>query len=1045
MFDWLIRFSLKNRLFVVAAAALVLVYGTYSLLNLPVDVFPDLNRPTVTIMTEAEGLAPEEVETLVTVPLERVLNGAPGVERVRSTSGIGLSVVYVEFEWSTDIYRNRQLVAERLASASEQLPEGIIPQMGPVASIMGEIMLIGVQGENVSPMDLRTHADWILRPRLLTIPGIAQVIPIGGEVRQVHVIVDPAKLAAASISLDDVARAVEETNRNSTGGYVDRRGLEFLVRALGRARPGDIAKTVVGMKDGRPVQLAQVARVEEGARVKRGDASVNAKSAVILSIQKQPGADTVALTAEIDRAVKELAASMPPGITINPSLFRQSTFIQNSIHNVVEALRDGSILVAIVLFLFLLNLRTTAITLTAIPLSFIVAGLVFKAFGLSVNTMTLGGLAVAIGELVDDAIVDVENVYRRLRENKRQPSPRPALDVIRDASNEIRSSIVYATILVVLVFVPLFAMSGIEGRLFAPLGIAYIVSILASLVVSLTVTPALCSYLLPSMKESEHEDGWLVRKLKALDRRVLHISLSHPKTVMSVAGALVIAAVAVIPFLGGEFLPPFNEGTLTVNVLARPGTSLEESNRLGKLAEDLMRAVPEVVSTGRRTGRAELDEHAEGVHYSEIDVDLKSSDRRREDILNDVRAQLAKVPGVIIGVGQPISHRLDHLLSGVRAQIAVKIFGEDLAELRRLGKSARDAMAKIEGVTDLQVEQQVLIPQIAIKVQRDRAAQLGLNAGQVAELLELALAGRTVTQILEGQRTIDVVVRYPPDARKDLDVLRRTLVDTPSGAKVPLSELAEVTESVGPNQVSRDDTQRRIVVSANVTGRDLEGVVTDVQRAVDGIEKPSGYYVTYGGQFESQRSASRRIGILSIASLIMMFLVLYSHFRSTAVALQILLNIPLALVGAVAAVLMTGGVLSVATLVGFITLCGIAARNGIMMISHYIHLMKEEGETFGEAMIIRGSLERLVPVLMTALTAALGLIPLALSAGAPGKEILQPMAIVILGGLWSSTLLDIVVTPAVFLKFGRASAEKLAFGAESHSKTGAPSEASAST
>lgn len=1045
MFDWLIRFSLKNRLFVVAAAALVLVYGTYSLLNLPVDVFPDLNRPTVTIMTEAEGLAPEEVETLVTVPLERVLNGAPGVERVRSTSGIGLSVVYVEFEWSTDIYRNRQLVAERLASASEQLPEGIIPQMGPVASIMGEIMLIGVQGENVSPMDLRTHADWILRPRLLTIPGIAQVIPIGGEVRQVHVIVDPAKLAAASISLDDVARAVEETNRNSTGGYVDRRGLEFLVRALGRARPGDIAKTVVGMKDGRPVQLAQVARVEEGARVKRGDASVNAKSAVILSVQKQPGADTVALTAEIDRAVKELAASMPPGITINPSLFRQSTFIQNSIHNVVEALRDGSILVAIVLFLFLLNLRTTAITLTAIPLSFIVAGLVFKAFGLSVNTMTLGGLAVAIGELVDDAIVDVENVYRRLRENKRLPSPRPALDVIRDASNEIRSSIVYATILVVLVFVPLFAMSGIEGRLFAPLGIAYIVSILASLVVSLTVTPALCSYLLPSMKESEHEDGWLVRKLKALDRRVLHISLSHPKTVMSVAGALVIAAVAVIPFLGGEFLPPFNEGTLTVNVLARPGTSLEESNRLGKLAEDLMRAVPEVVSTGRRTGRAELDEHAEGVHYSEIDVDLKSSDRRREDILNDVRAQLAKVPGVIIGVGQPISHRLDHLLSGVRAQIAVKIFGEDLAELRRLGKNARDAMAKIEGVTDLQVEQQVLIPQIAIKVQRDRAAQLGLNAGQVAELLELALAGRTVTQILEGQRTIDVVVRYPPDARKDLDVLRRTLVDTPSGAKVPLSELAEVTESVGPNQVSRDDTQRRIVVSANVTGRDLEGVVTDVQRAVDGIERPSGYYVTYGGQFESQRSASRRIGILSIASLIMMFLVLYSHFRSTAVALQILLNIPLALVGAVAAVLMTGGVLSVATLVGFITLCGIAARNGIMMISHYIHLMKEEGETFGEAMIIRGSLERLVPVLMTALTAALGLIPLALSAGAPGKEILQPMAIVILGGLWSSTLLDIVVTPAVFLKFGRASAEKLAFGAESHSKTGAPSEASAST
>jgi CzcA family heavy metal efflux pump len=1047
MFDWLIRFSLKNRLVVVAAAALVLVYGTYSLLMLPVDVFPDLNRPTVTIMTEAEGLAPEEVETLVTVPLERVLNGAPGVERVRSTSGIGLSVVYVEFEWSTDIYRNRQLVAERLASAAEQLPEGITPQMGPVASIMGEIMLVGVQGEGVSPMDLRTQADWVIRPRLLTIPGVAQVIPIGGEVRQVHVIVDPAKLAGAGISLEDVAKAVEEANKNATGGYVDRRGLEFLVRALGRAGPADIAKTVVAMNNGVPVLLAQVARVEEGARVKRGDASVNAKPAVILSVQKQPGADTVALTAQIDRAVKDLERSMPQGITLNPNLFRQATFIQSSIHNVVEALRDGAILVAVVLFLFLLNLRTTAITLTAIPLSFIVAGLVFKAFGLSVNTMTLGGLAVAIGELVDDAIVDVENVYRRLRENKMLPAPRPALDVIRDASNEVRSSIVYATILVVLVFVPLFAMSGIEGRLFAPLGVAYIVSILASLVVSLTVTPALCSYLLPSMKAGEHEDGWLVRKLKALDLRVLRVSLSRPTAVMAVAGALVVAAAVVVPFLGGEFLPPFNEGTLTVNVLARPGTSLEESNRLGKLAEELVREVPEVASTGRRTGRAELDEHAEGVHYSEVDVDLKSSGRRREDILNDVRAQLAKVPGVIISVGQPISHRLDHLLSGVRAQIAVKIFGEDLGELRRLGKRARDAMAQIEGVTDLQVEQQVLIPQIAIKIQRDRAAQLGLNPGHVAEVLELALAGRAVTQILDGQRTIDVVVRYPPDARKDLDVLRRTLVDTPSGAKVPLSELAEVTESVGPNQVSRDDTQRRIVVSANVTGRDLEGVVTDVQRAVDGLEKPSGYYVTYGGQFESQRSAARLIGLLSIASLIGMFLVLYSHFRSTAVALQILLNIPLALVGAVAAVLLTGGVLSVATLVGFITLCGIAARNGIMMISHYIHLMKEEGEIFGEAMIIRGSLERLVPVLMTALTAALGLIPIALSAGQPGKEILQPMAIVILGGLWSSTLLDIVVTPAVFLKFGRASAERLAFGTESQRKpaTGAAEGAAAST
>ena len=1027
MFDRLITFSLKNRLFVIAAAAFILVYGTYSLLRLPVDVFPDLNRPTVTVMTEAAGLAPEEVEALVTVPLERAMNGAPGVERVRSTSGVGLSVVYVEFDWSTDIYRDRQMIAERLAGLAEQLPRGIVPQMGPVASIMGEIMLIGVQGNGIPAMELRTQADWVIRPRLLTLPGVAQVIPIGGEVRQIHVTIDPAKLAAMKLSLDDVARAVKEANANATGGYVDRRGLELLVRTIGRARnEADIAGTVIAVRDAVPVTLAQVATVRVGARVKRGDASIDAEPATILSVQKQPGADTVALTKRIDVAVAELQKSMPPGITINAHLFRQATFIESAIHNVVEGLRDGAILVTIVLFLFLLNFRTTAITLTAIPLSFIVTALVFRAFGLSVNTMTLGGLAVAIGELVDDAIVDVENVFRRLRENRRLESPRPPLDVIRDASSEVRNSIVFATVLVVLVFIPLFALGGIEGRLFAPLGVAYIVSILASLVVSLTVTPALCSYLLPSMKRMDHDDGWLVRKIKAADRRVLTFSMKHPRAVMAGALALVVTAAATVPFLGGEFLPPFNEGTLTVNVIARPGTSLEESNRLGTLAERLMHQVPEVVSTGRRTGRAELDEHAEGVHYSEIDVDLSESKRSREAILGDIRDKLDKIPGVAVNVGQPISHRLDHLLSGVRAQVAVKIFGDDLGELRRLGKAARDAMQGVDGVKDLQIEQQVLIPQIAIQVNRERAARLGVNAGHLAELLDLALAGGTVTQLLEGQRTIDVVVRYPPETRQDIEVLRRTLIDTPSGAKVALAELADVTESMGPNQISRDDTQRRLVVSSNVAGRDLERVVTAIQRAVDAVPMPPGYYVTYGGQFESQRSASRLIGLLSLASLAGMLVVLYSHFRSWTVALQILLNIPLALVGSVLAVVLTGGVLSVATLVGFITLCGIASRNGIMMISHYIHLMKEEGETFGEAMVVRGSLERVVPVLMTALTAALALVPIALSKGQPGKEILQPVAVVILGGLLSSTLLDIVITPAVFLRFGRASAERLA-------------------
>jgi CzcA family heavy metal efflux pump len=1034
VFDRLITFSLRNRLFVVASAALLLVYGVWALVHLPVDVFPDLNRPTVTIMSEAEGLAPEEVETLVTLPIERVMNGAPGVERVRSTSGIGLSIVYVEFAWGTDIYRDRQLVAERLQTLRGQLPQRVTPQMGPIASIMGEIMLIGVQAderipeaERPSPMALRTLADWVIRPRLLTIAGVAQVIPIGGEVRQIHVLADPARLRQFNLSLDDVERAVAGANENTTGGYIDRRGTELLIRTLGRVRtPEDFANTVVAYRGGVGVQLAQVADVRVAPRIKRGDASVDGRPGVILSVQKQPGADTVTLTRQIDAALADLQRTMPHGARINARLFRQAGFIEAAIANVVEALRDGAVLVVIVLFLFLLNFRTTLITLTAIPLSFVVAGLVFKAFDLSVNTMTLGGLAVAIGELVDDAVVDVENVYRRLRENRALGSPRSAFVVIRDASSEVRNSIVYATVLVVLVFVPLFALSGIEGKLFQPLGVAYIVAILASLVVSLTVTPALCSYLLPRMQMHTEREGFLVRAVKAADRRALAWTLSHPLKVLFFAGALVVAAGATVPFMGGEFLPPFNEGTLTINLLARPGTSLAESGRLGTLAERLIHRVPEVLSTGRRTGRAELDEHAEGVHYSEIDVDLRRSARTREQILNDIREELARVPGVVVNVGQPISHRLDHLLSGVRAQVAIKIFGENLAELRSSAGRVRDAMRSVPGVTDLQVEQQVLIPQIAIRVDRARAARLGVNAGALARTLETALLGSTATQVLEGQRTIDVIVRYPYESTVSIDAVRQSLVDLPSGAKVPVGELADVTEALGPNAINRENAQRRIVVSCNVAGRDLGAVVTDVRRAVDGVRLPQGYYATIGGQFESQQSATRLIGLLSIGSLLAMFVVLYAHFRAPFVVFQVLLNIPLALVGSVVAVLLSGGVLSVATLVGFITLCGIASRNGIMMISHYLHLMTEEGETFSREMVVRGSLERLVPVLMTALTAALGLVPLALSGGAPGKEILQPVAVVILGGLASSTLLDIVVTPAVFFRFGRASALALA-------------------
>ncbi len=1047
MFDRIIRFSLRNRTFVVAASALLLVYGYLVIRGLPVDVFPDLNRPTVTIMTEAGGLSPEEVEVLVTRPIETALNGAPGVERIRSTSGIGLSVVYVEFDWGVEIMRARQLTQERLQLAAEQLPEGVAPTMGPVSSIMGEIMLIGLYSDGsgkapTPPMDVRSLADWTVRPRLLSIPGVAQVIAIGGGVKQVQILLSPQKLAAAGLSLEEVEKAAGLSQGNTTGGFLDRKSQEYLVRNLGRtSSPEEIGNTVVAVKGGVPILLRSLtadSRVVEAPKIKRGDAGVGVKDektgrasvrpAVIISVQKQPGANTVDLTRQIEAVLAEMGQkTMPPDVKAKV-LFRQANFINASVSNVEEALRDGSILVILVLFLFLLNFRTTFITLTAIPLSFVVTAVVLKLFGMSVNTMTLGGLAVAIGELVDDAIVGVENVFRRLKENRHLPEAErePALAVIYRASSEIRNSIVYATVVVILVFVPLFAMSGIEGRLFAPLGVAYIVAILASLLVSVTVTPVLSYYLLPKAKRMAHkEDGFLVRWLKAGDRRLLGWTLKHPLKVMVGAGILVVAAGATVPFMGREFLPSFNEGTVTINLLSVPGTSLSESNRIGALAENLILEVPEAVSTGRRTGRAELDEHAEGVHYTEIDVDLEHSGRGREAILADIRRKLDQLPGVVVNIGQPISHRLDHLLSGVRAQIAVKIFGDDLDKLRAKAGEVYQAMSKVPGAVDLQIEKQVLIPELTIRVKRDQARSYGLQPGAVTELLEGALAGKVVGQILDGQRTFDMVVRFDDAARADLESIKNVLIDTPTGGKVPLRAVAEVFESSGPNQIVRENAQRRIVVSSNVSGRDLGAVVKDIQQTIARDVDLSGYYVVYGGQFESQQAATRFIGWLSLISFLLIFLVLYSHFRDTRIVLQILLNIPLALIGSVVAILLTDRIFSVATLVGFITLCGIASRNTIMMISHYIHLVKEEGERFDEKMVIRGSLERLVPVLMTAFTAGLALVPLVLAKGEPGKEILYPVAVVILGGLTSATLLDMVVTPAVFFKFGRPALEKL--------------------
>ncbi|NTX37777.1 efflux RND transporter permease subunit [Myxococcus sp. CA033] len=1027
MLDHVILFSLRHRLFVVLAAVAVLLYGGWAVTRLPVDVFPDLNRPTVTVMTEAGGLSPEEVETLITTPIETAMNGAPGVQRVRSSSGVGLSIVYVEFDWGTDIYLDRQLVSERLQVASERLPRDVAPHLTPVSSIMGEILLLGVQSEEgrTSPLELRSLADWVLRQRLLTIPGIAQVTVLGGGVKQFQVRVAPEKLLAFGLTFEDVERAAGLSQGNTTGGFVDQGGREYLVRNLARsASVEDLRGTVVAVREGVPVRLSQVAEVDVGPAVKRGDGGMNGRPAVILAVQKQPGASTLALTEQVDAAVKDLRLTLPDDVRVE-TLFRQADFIQAAVGNVVEALRDGALLVVVVLFLFLVNLRTTAITLTAIPLSFVITALVMKAFGLSINTLTLGGLAVAVGELVDDAIVDVENVYRRLRENRAKDTPEPALRVIYRASAEVRGSIVFATLIVVLVFLPLFALGGIEGRLFAPLGVAYVVSILASLLVSLTVTPAMCAYLLPRGRLLEHGDGALVRWLKARARRVLDVALGHPKPVLVGATLLVLAAVAVVPFLGRSFLPPFNEGTATVNVLAPPGTSLEESNRFGLLAERLIASVPEVKTVGRRTGRAEQDEHAEGVHYSELDVDFKEGGRPRDVVLADLRERLAVLPGLSVSVGQPISHRLDHLLSGIRAQVAVKLFGQDLDALRSKAEEVRAVMAQVPGVVDLQVEQQTLIPQLQVRLKREESARLGVQPGAMAEQLEKAFNGVVVGQVLEGQRTFNVLVRYEERARVDAEAFRRALVDTPSGARVPVAAIADVVESRGPNVIHHDHLQRRVVIMANVAGRDLGSAVEEVrERVAASVTLPTGTFLSYEGQFESQQSATRLIALLSLLSLAGMFLVLYAHFRSVRLVAQVMLNIPLALVGSVTAVVLTGQPLSVATLVGFVTLCGIASRNTIMLISHYLHLVEQEGEVFSRELVLRGSLERLVPVLMTALTAGLALVPLALASGAPGKEILHPVATVILGGLISSTLLDLLVTPAVFYRFGRPALER---------------------
>jgi len=1041
MFTFLVTRSVGNRLLVLALAGALVLLGLYTVPRLPVDVFPDLNRPTVTIMTEADGLAPPEVETLVSFPIETQMNGVPGVTRVRSVSGVGLSIVYVEFDWNTDIYRNRQLVAERLASVRDQLPPGTAPQMGPVSSIMGQILMLAMTSETLSPMELREVADFTVRPRLLSIPGVAQVIPMGGEVRQFRVAPHPAALRTLGVTYEQVERALAQFGTNSGGGFTDLHAREYLIRNIGRTTSlDDLRNIAVANVNGRPVLLHQVAAVGFAPRVKRGDAGHMGRPAVIVSVEKQPNVDTIALTREIEVAVAELERGLPAGTKIDQVVFRQANFIQTSVDNVRRVLVEAGVAVAVVLFAFLLNWRTTAISLTAIPLSILTTAIVFGALGLSINTMTLGGLAIAIGELVDDAVVDVENIHRRLRENRLAEHPRPVFDVVVSASQEVRSGIVYATTIIVLVFVPLFALGGIEGRLFAPLGEAYIISILASLLVSITVTPVLAYYLLPNMKRLAEPESPLVRGLKRRYAAALGGALDRPLPIMAATAVAVAIALAGAFMLPRAFLPPFNEGSFTITLQFNPGVSLAESNRVGLIAERLLLDVPGVRQVARRTGRAELDEHAEGVHSSDIEVDLEPGSRPKSEIVADMRQRLAVLP-LSTNVGQPISHRLDHMLSGVRAEIALKIFGDDLDTLRGTAEALRSRLAAIPGLADLQVEKQVRIPQLEIRVDYARAALYGLQPGAVVDHLSRLSSGRVVSRIVDGYRRFDVVVRLD-DSTRTPERLGDLLIETPSGW-VPARQIADIRETDGPNQILRENGKRRVVVLANGDGsRDMAAIVADIRRVLAETRLPEGYFSSLEGTFRAQEESARTIGLLSLASLSLIFAILYSRYRSAALAAIIMGSIPLALIGAVAALALAGQPLSVASMIGFITLTGIAARNGILKISHWINLsLAPDGPPFGRDLVVRGSLERMTPVLMTALSAGVALVPLLIDASAPGKEILHPVAVTIFGGLVSATLLDAFLTPILFLKFGAKPLKRLRAARSSTPAAGATADA----
>ena len=1031
MLNKIIEFSLANRLLVIISSSLLLIFGSYTASNMEVDVFPDLTAPTVVILTEAHGMAPEEVERLVTFKIETAVNGSTGVRRVRSSSAAGISIVWVEFEWGTDIYKARQIVTEKVNAISSQLPLGTgVPTLAPQSSIMGEIMLISVTADSTNIMDLRTITDWSIRPRLLSISGVSQVIVIGGEFKQYQILASPQKMAYYNITLDELLKASEGISKNSSGGFINEYSQEYVVKGIGRTDdPEELGRSIIKINNGVPVRLQDVAEIKIRPKVKIGDGSYNGKPAIIMTVMKQPGTNTLELTDKIDQAVLDISKGLPKDIVINTHIFRQADFINASISNIQKTLIEGSIFVVVILIFFLMNFRATLISLLAIPISLIVAILTLKFFGFTINTMSLGGMAIAIGDLVDDAIIDVENVFRRLKENALLPikEQRNKIKVIFEASTEIRTSVISATFIIITAFLPLFFLSGMEGKLLAPLGIAFIVALFASLIVAISLTPVLCSYLLTSdkMLKKQHKESWLVRNLNRVYEKALNGALRFKSVVIVGAGVLFMAALFVLSTLGRSFLPEFNEGSLVISAVSMPGISLEESNKIGTQIESVLLTIPEIQMTTRRTGRAELDEHAQGVNASEIDAPFVLTDRTREEFMEEVREKLSGVTGANITIGQPIGHRIDHMLSGTRANVAIKIFGTDLNHLFKIANQIKAEIESITGLVDISVEQQVEIPQIQLKPREEMLYKYGISKAEFIEYVDVAFAGEKVGEIYENDKTFDFVLLNDDNNRGSIENMKNTLIDAKIGEqKIPFHYVADVISSAGPNTVNRENVQRKVVVSANITGRDQKGAVDEIKTKLDkailedkSINLPENYRLEYGGQFEAEAEASKTLITTSLLAVLVIFFLLYQEFKNLGIATIILINLPLALIGGVMSIFLTSGIISIPAIIGFITLFGVATRNGILLVSHYLTLEKE-GQPLMET-IVKGSIDRLSPILMTALTAGLALIPLALASDLPGNEIQSPMAKVILGGLLSSTLLNLFVVPVVYYLFKR--------------------------